>query len=68
MAAAAEALRGLLNAQSEAVKLGASQALQELGIELQDAADTEERLQRLEHLVEWVESAPHAKQNTAGAP
>jgi hypothetical protein len=67
MTTAAETLKGLMAAQSEAVRLGACRAMLELGMKLQDAADTEERLKRLEQLAEWVESAPYAKQNTAGA-
>jgi len=48
MSAAAEALRKLLEARSEAVRLGAARAVLELGMKLRESADLEERLAELE--------------------
>ena len=48
MSAAAEALRKLLEARSEAVRLGAARAVLELGMKLRESAELEERLAELE--------------------
>jgi hypothetical protein len=48
MADAAARLRQLLDAQSEAVRLGACRALLELGVKLRESVELEERLQALE--------------------
>jgi hypothetical protein len=48
MSAAAETLRGLLEARSEAVRLGAARAVLELGMKLRESAALEQRLNELE--------------------
>lgn len=48
MTEAAEALRKLLKAESESVRLGACRAILELTVKLREAVDQEERLQALE--------------------
>jgi hypothetical protein len=48
MADAAAALRALLAADSEAVRLGAARALLELGVKLREAVELEQRLATLE--------------------
>src|SRR5262245_17224870 len=48
MSAAAEALRKLLEARSEAVRLGAARAVLELGMKLRESAELEQRLDELE--------------------
>ena len=46
--AAADALRRLLHAEAESVRLGAARSILELGTKLRDAAELEERLRALE--------------------
>jgi hypothetical protein len=46
--AAADALRGLLDAESESVRLGACRAIIELGARLRDSMELEERVRALE--------------------
>ena len=48
MSGAADALRKLLKAKSESVRLGACRAMLELGVKLREAVDHEERLQAVE--------------------
>jgi hypothetical protein len=48
MAAAADALRALLKARSETVRLGAARALLELGVKLRESVELEERVRALE--------------------
>jgi hypothetical protein len=45
---AVDTLRGLLHAEAESVKLGASRAILELGNKLREAVEHEERIARLE--------------------
>jgi hypothetical protein len=51
MATAADTLRGLLNAESDAVKLGAARSLLELGAKLRESVELEERLANLERRI-----------------
>jgi hypothetical protein len=48
MAAAAETLRALLDAEGESVRLGAARSILELGNKLREAVELEERLATLE--------------------
>jgi hypothetical protein len=48
MAEAADVLRALLKAKSESVRLGACQAMLELGVKLRESVELEERLTALE--------------------
>jgi hypothetical protein len=48
MGDAAAKLRGLLDAESESVRLGAARALLELGVKLRQSVELEQRLQALE--------------------
>jgi hypothetical protein len=48
MAAAAKALRGLLDCESPAVRLGAARSLLEIGMKAREALDLEERVRALE--------------------
>jgi hypothetical protein len=48
MSEAADTLRGLLKAESEAVQLGAARSLLELGCKLREAVELEERVTALE--------------------
>ena len=48
---AADTLRGLLKADSDAVKLGAARSLLELGTKLREAVELEERLTDLERRI-----------------
>ncbi len=48
MTAAADTLRGLLTADSEAVKLGAARTILELGNKLRESVELEQRLQAIE--------------------
>jgi hypothetical protein len=52
MADAAAKLRQLLDAQSEAVRLGACRAMLELGVKLRESVELEERLRDLEERVD----------------
>jgi hypothetical protein len=55
MADAAAKLRQLLDAQSEAVRLGACRAMLELGVKLRESVELEARLQALEERANSVE-------------
>ncbi len=48
MAAAADTLRALLLAKSEAIRLGAARALLELGVKLRESVELEARISALE--------------------
>ena len=48
MTEAADALRGLLSARNEAIRLGAAKAMIELGVKLREGTEIEERLAALE--------------------
>jgi hypothetical protein len=48
MAEAADTLRQLLRAESESVRLGACRAALEMGVELRESVELEQRLQALE--------------------
>lgn len=50
MTEAANALRALLSAQSESVRLGACRAMLELGVKLREAVEFEARLAELERV------------------
>jgi hypothetical protein len=57
-AAAAEALQGLLNARSNAIRLAAARAVLQLGMKLRDTVDLETRLATVEEKLREKENNP----------
>ena len=55
MVEAAETMRGLLQANSEAVKLGAARSLLELGLKLRESVETKEQIRELEEVLDTLE-------------